>query len=78
MHHLFLCIQVIKLDLKLRNWNHLNFCYQAPPDSPSDAREALRRAAVEAAKVKKGVDLFAENIFFEFTCMFKYIYIEYL
>jgi len=37
-------------------------CYQAPPDSPSDAREALRRAAVEAAKVEKGADLFAGSI----------------
>lgn len=37
-------------------------CCQAPPDSPSDAREALRRAAVEAAKVEKGADLFAGSI----------------
>ena len=37
-------------------------CYQAPPDSPSDAREALRRAAVEAAKVEKGAGLFAGSI----------------
>lgn len=46
-------------------------CYQAPPDSPSDAREALRRAAVEAAKVEKGADLFAGSIFFELACIFQ-------